>query len=479
VFKYLGINLHKETRNAFVDRDPEMDPLGEEEFEYAAGDTVVLPEVFYQQLEILKKWDLQRTAELEFKVLPVIAESEVAGVLVNKNRWVGLVDEAKKKYRATSVKIYELFDSVIPQKTLFGVPTFNIGSTKQLLANLKKLGFELSDTEEATLEKYKNRHEVFEQLLKWRGFSKIITSYGEKFLAKINSTTGRLHCEFNQVEANTGRMSSSKPGLQQVPGFDKEDPDSLDFRSCFEARPGYKLITADFSQQELRILADMSGDVTFRKAYTTYDDKGEALDVHRYTASVVFNVPYNRVTKTQRARAKVLNFFLVYGGGAYSLAVGLKIPEEEAQQIIDDYFKRYKGVKRFLDARANAALNKGFSETISGRKRFLTLPPVDDPMFKRARAAVIRKGKNTPIQGSGADVTKQAMVFVYEALRAGGYDATILMVVHDELVVEVREDQAKEVAKIVEREMVRGFSHFFKAIPMCVDAHIGPTWYKD
>ena len=222
----------------------------------------------------------------------------------------------------------------------------------------------------------------------------------------------------------------------------------------------------------------MSGDPTFRKAYTTKDEDGNELDVHRYTASVIFGVPYKEVTDTQRKRAKVLNFFLVYGGGSYSLAQTLKISEDEAQQIIDDYFHRYGKIKDFLDNCANEALTKGYSLTISGRKRFLTVPSPNDPDFKRIRSSVRRRGKNTPIQGSGADVTKQAMVFLYEALKKGGYDATILMIVHDEFVVEAREAQAEEVAQIVEREMVRGFSHFFKEIPMRVDAHVGPTWEK-
>ena len=402
--KYLGINLRKEARSGFIDRDPEADPIVEKEFAYSAGDVVLLPEIYHQVQPHIDKWGLQRVCRLEFDVLPAVARAEVAGVLVNQERWRALVVKAKEKHRKVSGEVYKCFEGVVAQKTLFGIPTFNIGSQPQLLKNLKKLGFDLPDTEEATLKRYRDkpsatraiakRREAFKHLLDWRGLNKILTSYSEKFLGRINPETGRLHCEFNQVEADTGRMSSSKPNLQQVPGFDPDDPDSLDFRGCFEARPGYRLVTADFSQQELRILADMSGDPTFRKAYTTFSDEGLELDVHRYTASVIFNVPYDEVTKVQRGQAKILNFFLVYGGGAYSLSATLKITEDEAQKIIDDYFKRYDRIKHFLDSRANAALNDGYSETISGRKRFLTAPSPDDPIFKRARAAIRRKGKN-------------------------------------------------------------------------------------
>lgn len=479
VQKYLGITLHKEVRSGFINRDPEVDPITEAEFKYAAADVLLLEGVYRQQQDLLGRLNLTVVGQLEFDVLPVFAKSEVAGVYVDKDKWRSLLDIARERHRRVSTEVYAQFDSVIAQKTLFGVPTFNIGSQLQLLRNLKKLGFDLPDTEEATLKKYKEKHPVFKILLKWRGLNKITTSYGEKFLARINSVTGWLHCQFNQVEADTGRVSSSGPNLQQVLSFDPNDPESLDFRSCFTARLGYVLITADYSQQELRILADMSGDLTFRKAYTTFDDEGNELDVHTYTASEIFDTPYGEVSPKQRKQAKVLNFFLVYGGGAYSLALTLGISEDAAQKIINDYFQRYRGIKTFLNAKANAALNNGYSETVSGRKRFLALPSSDDPMFRLARAAIKRKGANSVIQGGAADVTKQGMVFVDRALKAGGYDATILMVVHDELVVEVREDQAKEAAKIVEDEMCHGFTHFFHNIPMRVDATISHTWEKD
>ena len=478
VLKYLGIELKKEARSGFIDRDPIEDPITDSENAYSGADVVLLPDIYYQQMELLREHDIHLAMAMENRALPALAKAEVAGVIVDQERWKDLVGEAVVKHREISARVYKHFESVMPQKTLFGLPTFNIGSQPQLLKNLKRLGFKLDDTDEGTLKRYKNKHAVFPQLIKWRGFQKVVSSYGSKFLAKINKNTGRLHGQFNQVMADTGRMSSSNPNLQQVPGFDPDDDDSLDFRSCFIAKPGYKLVTADFSQQELRILADMSGDPTFRKAYLERDEDGNTLDVHKYTASVIFEVPYKEVTPNQRKKAKTLNFFLVFGGGAYSLADTLKCTEEEAQDIIDDYFKRYSHIKRFLDNCASSAVYNGYATTISGRKRFLTLPSPDDPMFRRAKSSIKRRGKNTPIQGSGADVTKMALAFLFERLERENYDATVLMVVHDEFVVEVREDQAEEVARVVEEEMVRGFSHFFATIPMVVDANIGDTWEK-
>jgi DNA polymerase-1 len=481
VEKYLGIVLKKEARSAFINRDPIANPITDDEFAYSAADVVLLPDICLLQIDKLNSSEMQIAAQLEFDVLPPISEMELEGILIDREQWRVNLAEAKLKFDELSKVIYKHFDDVVAQKTLFGVPTFKLTSPTQLLKHLEKLGFLLDNTEADTLRNYVHEHPVFESLLPWRGYSRVLSTYGEKLLAKINPNTGRLHCQFNQVRAATGRMSAEKPALQTIPGHDPKDPTSLDFRSCFIAKPGYQLVTADFSQQELRILADMSGDPTFSKAYTELDEDGETLDVHAHTAAVIFDTPYKEVTKEQRGKAKTLNFFLVYGGGYKSLAASLEITEDEAEQIIAEYFGRYSYIKRLLDSFGASALNTGYVQTISGRKRYLLMPPdliPDSKEYKKAKAGIRRQAGNTPIQGSGSDVTKKAMVFVDRRLRREGLDARILLVVHDELVVEVREDQADVVAKIVEEEMIRAFAHFFKNIPMSVDAHIGSTWEK-
>ncbi len=480
VSKYLGIELKKEARSGFIDRDPIANPITEKEFQYAAADVVLLPDLFFQMSYYMEKDALLKVSDLENGCLPVFAEMEVYGSLVDRGQWEELIVEVTKRFKKLSGEIHKHFSGVVAQKNLFGLPSFNLDSTAQLLEHLKKLGFELPDTEEDTIKKYKSQHPVFALLVDYRGYSTILKRYGDKFLAKIHPITGRIHANFNQLEADTGRASSSNPNLQQVPSYDEDDPNSIDFRSCFIARKGYKLITADFSQQELRILADCSQDPVLCKAYMTVDENGNDLDVHTYTASVVFNIPYNKVGKKSRERkiAKTLNFLLVYGGGAQTLAERLGIEKEEAEQIINDYFARYAKIKRTLDRWSNDTINKGYSETVSGRKRWLPLPPQDHPDFEKIKGAIKRQGKNNPVQGGGADVTKQAMIYVYNAIKDAGYDARILMVVHDEIVVEAREDQAEAVAKLLESNMIKGFSHFFKRIPMKVDVNISDTWEK-
>lgn len=478
VLKYLGIELEKGARDAFINRDPIASPLTEEEFVYSAKDASLLIPAYIKQLNKVYELQVEDVVELECEVLPALAAMEIVGSKIDEDKWKGLLKIATQRLLDLRKKIEKHFEKVVAQKTMFGVSAFNVDSTQQLSTNLKKIGFELEDTGEDTLKKFVDKHPVFPLLLEYRGYSKIGSAYGSKFLAKISQVTGRIHANFDQLQADTGRMSSSGPNLQQVLGYNEDDPNSLNFRSCFIARPGYKLITADFSQQELRILADMSDDPTFRKAYTEKGADGKDMDVHRYTASVVFGVPYDKVSDIQRKKAKTLNFFLVYGGGPFALAQTLKISEDEAQIIIDSFFSNYSKIKRFLDHHANLALNIGYAQTISGRKRFLPLPPQDDPMFERTKKSIKRQGANTVIQGSGADVTKKALIFLYNRLLDGGYDATINMVVHDEIVVEVREDQAETVARIVEQSMIDGFAFFFKKIPMIVDAHISDEWKK-
>jgi DNA polymerase I-like protein with 3'-5' exonuclease and polymerase domains len=478
VRKYLGLELRKEIRNSFIDRNPVTYPITEDEYKYSAIDVVVLIDVYQRQLSLLAEDKLLTVAKLEFDVIAPLSLAEYEGICIDTDKWRKNLQKAETRKNPIANRIFSHFEKVTAKRKLFGIPTFNLGSHPQLLEKINKLGFEIPDTREETLQENKQLHPVFEDILEYRGLEKIISTYGEKFLSRINTSTNRLHCSFNQVEADTGRSSSSNPNLQNIPAFDPEDPHSLDFRSCFVAKPGYLLLTSDFSQQELRIIADLSKDPTFYKVYTEVDSEGRKLDVHKSTASEIFGVLYDKVTKAQRKKAKTVNFLMSYGGSEFTLSKRLGIPIEEAKDIIDAYYKKYSTIKKLMDYNANFTLNTGYSVSISGRRRYVTLPDPTSADFERQKGSVRRIGKNNPIQSGGADVTKQAMGFIYKAIKAAGYDARMLMVIHDEFVIEVREDQAEEVLEVVEREMVRGFSHFFKHIPMEVDSNIGRTWEK-
>jgi DNA polymerase-1 len=259
-------------------------------------------------------------------------------------------------------------------------------------------------------------------------------------------------------------MSSSKPNLQNIPKKQM-------YRSCFVAPEGYKLITADMSGAELRILGNLSQDPIFIESYAN------GIDLHSRTASETFGVPMDRVSSSQRDAAKALNFGLCYGLSKFGLARRLKISEKEADSIINNYFARYRGVKRFLDQSAKDAVYKRYSRTVSGRKRFYRMPPYTDPNFKKIKRGIERQAKNAGIQGANADTIKQSMIYLVD--RLAGYDARLISTVHDEVIVEVVEDQVQEVSEITVQALKDGFGRYFTTIPMESDALVGDCWLKD
>jgi DNA polymerase-1 len=279
----------------------------------------------------------------------------------------------------------------------------------------------------------------------------------------VHPRTGRIHPDFNQIGADTGRFSCTNPNIQQIPA-------TSDFRQCFIPAPGYKLVTCDYSQAELRILAQLSQDPAFVEAFQS------GGDLHRLTASQMFQVPPDLVDKKQRSAAKVINFGLAYGRGPAALGVQLGVSTEEAKSLIDQYFKAYAGIQRWLDHAGKEAVRKGYSITLLGRKRYYAPLDTHDPDYNKKRASIERQGKNSPIQGANADMTKLALIGLHEALQ--GYDARVVNTVHDEIVVEAKEDQAEAVCTIVEHEMVKAGQQLLTLVPVVADAKIADFWSK-
>lgn len=464
--KYLGLDLDKEIRKDFV--GVYRDKFSRSELMYAANDALILPEIYDRQVDALQRDGLVSVALLEFKTVIPIAEMELSGCLIDTKKWKILLEVARKNRDDLEKVIQEKLLPVCDQLTIFGESTINISSQKQLLHHLHKLGIDIPDTSEETLRKYK--HSVTDLLVKWRGWQTVLARYGKKFLARIDSRNGRLYANFNQVRADTGRTSSSNPNLQQIPGFDPEDPDSLNFRSCFVAPKGYKIVGSDYSQQELRILAEISGDPKFLEAFINNED------VHEKTACFVYNKKPEEVTKTERKKTKVTNFTVSYGGSAYTIANRLGISEQEAEEIVDAYFKAYPKVKEYIFNAGHFAVENGYSMSVSGRRRYYNIPTLDDPDYKKKIRSIRRKAANMPIQAAAADVSKQALCNLFYTLEKTDYDVKLLMFVHDELIMEVKEEHAEKVAKILEQSMINGFSDFFKKVPMKVDCSISDCW---
>jgi len=461
VLRYLGVNMSKEPRNTFQEYGQKFQPY---QLEYAANDVVVLDMIRELQWPKVQQEALENVSDLEFNFLKPMCEMELNGISLDVDKWRVIMSDIDDDKKEAGKAVEDTLTAAEDQLTMFGVSAVNIDSPSQLMKSLKKYGLELESTGEAELKRYKGIP-VIDALLNYRKTNKLISTYGEPIIEKIHELTNRLHTDFRQM-VSTGRMSSSKPNLQNIPKKQK-------FRSCFIAKEGYVLITSDMSGAELRILGNLSKDPIFIDSYAN------GIDLHTKTASGVFNVPMDEVTKDQRNAAKAVGFGIVYGMSKYGLARRLKISEPAAQKIITGYLNTYKHVKQFLSESGKNAIRNRYSRSISGRKRYYNLPEYGHADYNKARGSVERQGKNAPIQGSNADTIKESMNLVVERLEVSGLDAKLLLTVHDEIIVEAREDLKHEVSAIVEQSLIDGFGKYFSLIPMETDALIGPCWLKN
>ena len=400
--------------------------------------------------------------KVELPLVPVLAEMERTGIYVNRTA-------LERERTAANARIDALAEEI---HALAGAD-FNISSPKQLgeilferldLAagsKIKKTKTGYSTNAE-TLEELKDRHPIVSKVLTYRMWTKLRSTYLEGIGALIRPATGRVHTSFNQTVTATGRLSSSDPNLQNIPVRTEE---GRAVRALFEPGEGYDvLLSADYSQIELRILAHMSGDATLIDAFRS------GQDIHARTASEVFGVPIDSVTGEQRRRAKAVNFGIVYGLSDFGLARDLGISRKEAAGYIECYFARYHGVREFLDKTVANAHASGYVTTLYGRRR--DLPALRSRNFMQ-RSFAERMAMNTPIQGTAADLIKIAMIRADAALRAAHVKSRILLQVHDELVLEAVEAEIKEVSDIL-RTAMSGAAEL--AVPLAVDVHTGKNW---
>lgn len=494
--KFLGISLDKSVRKSFSDNqyNREFTP---KQLQYAADDVLVLHPLCDILSDMLVQEGLIETALLEFEFIRAVSEMEINGVLIDKQHWRQIIADSKKHANSIEHEIVAILEPFQDQNTLFGASTVNISSKDQILDAFSKLGFELENTEERTLKKVD--HPLSKLLLQWRGYDKLISTYGEAILRKINRNTGRLHFTLHQLGTHTGRLSSEKPNIQNIPQDKDEEEVQVSFRGCFRASEGSKILTADYSQCELRILAEVSQD---RRFIEIFESGG---DLHMITAQQVFGFSdkereiYEAVKKMDhpdknlldffsqdeiaiyhnvsdcRTKTKVINFGIAYGLSAWSLAERFKVSQEEAEGILNNYFSTYHGIKRWLDHNGRESIALRHSKTILGRKRYYTLANFEDEqLFRRSKGATRRAGNNAVIQGTNADITKEALNLLQRA-----YDeiegAKLLFTVHDEIVSEVEEDKAEEVAEIKAELMAQAFHRFVKTVPVGKDDKVGVT----
>ena len=453
---YLGLPLDKTEQ-----RSDWGGTLSPRQLDYAAKDAEVLLPLRQALRPKLLEAGLAKTAALEFAVAGVVAAMENAGVLLDVAGWNRVLAGMKHEHERLSGELQAHLASTRAQLALIPevAPALNLNSTQQLQRALAKLGVDVPDTHERTLQEVASKHPVIPVILEYRGLQKAISSYGEGLLAHVHPATGRIHANFQQLVTSTGRFSCSSPNLQNIPA-------NPEYRACFVPPPGQKLVVADYSQIELRILAELTGDAAFRRAFE------EGLDLHKMTASEMFWVPFDEVTKEQRNAAKGINFGLVYGRGAASLAGQLGVDVEKAKELIARYFDTYKGVAAWLRDTARVAVRARELRSIGGRRAVFKF----DDQDRAQVAAVERQGKNFPIQATNSDILKQAMVQLPGAIAPLG--ARLVNCVHDELIVEAPEGQAQVVADVVRATMEEAATRFLRTTPVVVEVQVGDAWLK-
>jgi len=434
-------------------------PLTEEQLRYAAEDVMHLLVLRDRLKEKLAKAGLLRAALIEFGAIIGEASIELNGFRLDKTRWMRLVEQNREKH----IELRKKLDYELPHpKGMLSLPGisagFNYNSPVQVKAAFARLGIELEDTREDTFAMIAHKHPAIPTFMAYRKVSKKLSAFGEQFLEHIDKSTGRVHTDFWPL-TGAGRYSSSKPNLQQIPRGN-------DYRDCFWAGPGRKIVVVDFSQVELRITAEISGDSLFRSIYLN----GE--DAHRRTASIVSGVPIEEVTKQQRQAAKPVNFGLIYGLGAERLVIysqsnyGVSITLGQAKKFIKRYFEGYAGVKAWHDRALRDFRRNPCVRTLSGRLRYL------DP--EKAHGEIF----NTPVQGTGADGLKAALRNTYYALKKYNGAAKMVHMVHDEIVTDTEDDPelVAAVAEDVKGAMVNGIQPLIKSVPILAEPDIGTSW---
>ncbi|WP_110742075.1 MULTISPECIES: DNA polymerase I [unclassified Pseudomonas] len=398
--------------------------------------------------------------DIEMPLVPVLAKIERQGALVDAALLQVQSGELGVKMAELEQRAYELAGE-----------EFNLGSPKQLGSILyDKLGMPVlsktakgqPSTAEAVLDELAEQgYPLPEVLMQYRSLSKLKSTYTDKLPGQINPRTGRIHTSYQQAVAATGRLSSSDPNLQNIPIRTAE---GRRIRQAFIASPGYKLLAADYSQIELRIMAHLAKDEGLLHAFRN------DLDVHRATAAEVFGVALEDVTTDQRRKAKAINFGLIYGMSAFGLAKQIGVDRKQSQDYIDRYFARYPGVLAYMERTRAQAAEQGFVETLFGRRLYLPDINAKNPALRKGAE---RTAINAPMQGTAADIIKRAMVNVDNWLSESGLDARVILQVHDELVLEVREDLVQQVKDEIRQHMSKAAE---LDVPLLVEAGIGANW---
>jgi len=503
VKKYCNTILDKESRELFINYKL-GDILTEQMIQYAALDVQYVEKIRDEQLKLVDERKLNRTYELENKLVAVTTSMELNGVKIDSSKWAGLTQSALDDTRRLEEEIKDEIVTRLPRfENAYGAckaigiskdadgnnlqtikhstplkyiteydfivdwirRNINVQSNAQI-KHILQLAYNLdvTDTNEKTLLLLKNPPEIVSKILSFRERAKKQTTYGDNILDLIHKKTGRVHANFNQNGTSTGRYSSSQPNLQNIP---REN----DYRSCFIAEDGYDIITIDYDQQEYRLA---TGERKIIDAYLA------GKDMHTLTASIINNVPLDKVTKEQRTNAKPVNFGLFYGATVWGLKYNLGISLEEAQRIYDAVLG---GIPTFIGARnkfGDEILKRMYSKTLLGRRRYFKGQDrfEDTKEYQKFITKIKREGFNHIIQGTGADITKTALNLIYYENPFGEENLKIILTEHDEIVCEVRKEYSQPAFEFIKSKMLQAEQPFLGEIPASISGTISNCWSK-
>ncbi len=481
--KHLGVSLPKGEQKSFINM-PLGKPFTAAQLQYAGDDVKYLIPLYKKLQTLLNDRGMKELSELEYETIRVTADLELNGIFLDKEKWSKL-QEIAEEGAAEARKELDTFFADYVGADLFGNLDINYNAPEQVGPILEKItGASIQSTAEPFLKKIK--HPVIDAMLTYREHKKKITTYGDKFFEKHASPVdGRVHSDFQQLFADSGRFASRKPNMTNIP---KEE----EYRAAFVAQdPEYRIVSADYGGQELRLMAHISQEPKFLHAIKNN------MDLHCYSASLVYNIPYidffnldengeiiikddgdpdikEDMKRKYRTPAKSLTFGLMYGIGPKKLADEVGISIAEAKKLMNKYFATFPSIKRALDNFVKDAKKNHYAlSPLDGRRRDLSTFDWDN---SKEVAHAMNIAKNLPFQGAGASVTKLAMCRLKRVFDKEGWDARIINVIHDEILVEVHKDEAEQVAKLVKDNMIEAFRHFAPSVPMAVSPDIASCW---
>lgn len=496
VAKYCGIDMEKESRELFYKQ--EVHNITEQMLIYAAKDVQVLTDIYHQQTELIRQAKEEKVLEIEMGLLPVVAKMEYDGVLLNQDEWLKLDNAERERFDRVLKQLVETLIEesdvtkykdaneyatalAIPVKTkkltreleLLTTPelikgwaskNFNINSPKQLKTALNLIGIDVESVDKKVLKKME-KSKVIDLLLERSESSKRISTYGRNVIEYIHPVTGRIHTEFLNMGAASGRFSSGNPlNLQNI-------PNASGYRECFIASPDYEWLSLDYSQQEFRLAGAISREQKIIDAYIA------GADMHTATASIIYNKPLNEIDKKERFVGKTANFTILYGGTEWALGRNLDIPIDESLQIIKLFKEGFPTLSAFKEAAESAIIKLGYSSTPLGRRRYNPPKPLymTGNEYVKFISKIKREGFNHIIQGGAADITKIAMLYIARN-NPFGDKLRMLIQVHDEINLEAHKSIANDAVEFVREQMLIAEQPFLGEIPAAVDANTGSHW---